>query len=112
MAYLMRLSKQLEPPPVPGSELVPLPTPAAATESGMDAQRYDDLLLASTGLSADTQQILFQLRNMLSRDAYHNQLLRDLEWFHAEADAFHRSLRVGLPLPEAQRERRPYAIRG
>jgi len=44
---------------------------------------------------------------MFNSDEFHKQLLRDVEFFYAQVDAFHHSLRVGTPMAEV----RTYVLR-
>ena len=73
----------------------------------MDAGLYNEVLRLNTALSSDTQQLLFVLRSMFNADDYHRQLLRDVEFFYAQIDAFEHSMRVGMPCHDG----RAYVIR-
>ena len=73
----------------------------------MDAGLYNEILRMNTALSSDTQQLLYVLRSMFNSDEYHKLLLRDVEFFYSQVDAFHHSLRVGTPVAEV----RTYVLR-
>ena len=68
----------------------------------MDAGLHNEILRTNTALSSDTQQLLYVLRSMFTTDEYHKQLLRDVEFFYSQVDAFHHSLRVGMPVVEVR----------
>ena len=73
----------------------------------MDAGLYNEILRLNTALSSDTQQLLYVLRSMFNSDEYHKQLLRDVEFFYSQVDAFEHSLRVGTPVADV----RTYVLR-
>ena len=104
-AYLdrfLRLLASVDPSP---SRPVPLPSasrPQAGGAATLGPNAYNEILRLSTALSADAQQILYLLRSMFNLDSFHSQLLRDIEFFYSQVDAFHHSLRVSMPVMEVR----------
>jgi len=109
-AYLDRFIRVFE--SVAGSPLQIVPAPPTAPTSvaglpSMDTGLYNEVLRLNTALSGDTQQLLYVLRSMLSAEDYHEQLLRDVEFFYSVVDGFHHSLQANTPITAA----RSYVIR-
>lgn len=81
----------------------PLPT-AAQPVSGIDVNLYNRLIQSTTVLMTDVQQVTFLLRDGASANANQTALLRDLEFFAAQVQTFHQSLRLGMPQSEVRHE--------
>ena len=104
-AYLDRYTRIFE--SLEGAPPQPAPPPPARPAGpdslpGMDAGLYNEILRTNTALSSDTQQLLYVLRSMFTTDEYYKQLLRDVEFFYSQVDAFHHSLRVGIPIVDVR----------
>ncbi len=67
---------------------------------GISSQLYYSLVQVSTTLLGDTNQVVYLLRNTAGQNSTANQLLRDVEFFSAQATALHQSLREGLSRSE------------
>ncbi len=103
-AYLDRFDRLLATLPVAASQPAALPAAPAAGPSSppRDVRWYEEVRRAHTLLSRDTEQLLYILRSMNSPDAYHSQLLRDIEFFSSQLDALDQSLRWDLPPSEVR----------
>lgn len=103
-AYLDRFDRLLVTLPVAAS--VPAALPAAPTTSASTAQRdarwYQEVLRAHQLTARDTEQLLYVLRSMDSPDAFHGQLLRDIQYFSSQLDALDQSLRWDVPSAEVR----------
>ncbi len=108
-AYLNRFTRGFESFEGASPQVATPPPPSAGPGAppGIDAGLYNEILRLNTALSSDTQQLLYVLRSMFNSDEHHKQLLRDVEFFYAEVDAFHHTVRVGTPMAEV----RAYVLR-
>jgi hypothetical protein len=77
------------------------PVGAGATPT-MDAPTYNEVLRLNTALSSDTQQLLYMLRSMVNTEESYKQLLRDVEFFYAQVDAFQHTLSAGTSMADVR----------
>lgn len=106
--YLDRFDRLLVTLPVAASLPAALPAapsvaPAVGTSSPpRDVQWYQDVLRAHQLITRDSEQLLYVLRSMDSPDAFHGQLLRDIEFFSSQLDALDQALRWNAPAAEVR----------
>lgn len=91
--YLSRFTIQLDKLDTSESALVPLPGAPSSPTTGPVGD--NQLITTSVALLRDTQQVIFSVRSITNRTESDNQLLRDLEFFSSQVDAFQHTLYGG-----------------